>query len=421
ANGTITPPTQTVNFGTTASFTVTPNASYHVASVTGDTCTVTQQGTTTTWVSSAITANCVVTATFAINTYTVTATASANGTITPPTQTVNSGSTASFTVTPNAGYHVVSVSGDTCTVTQQGTTTTWVSSAITANCAVTATFAINTYTVTATAGANGTITPPTQTVNYGAAASFTVTPVAGYHAAVTGDTCTVTQQGTTTTWISSAITADCTVTASFSISTYVVTADSGANGTLTLADSGVDLAAVPYGSVLHFTVTPDAGYSASVAGCGGTLVGNTYTTDLITADCTVTATFDPLPVATAQFVTVVYGKATLITLSAAPPVGGTFVFAIVTNPVNGSITNFDPNSGTLTYTPNVGFSGPDSFTFTATNSVGTSQPAMVSIAVQAAVPVPNVPVPALDWRALWLLMLAIIAVAMRVQRAGKRD
>ncbi|MDR3386539.1 MAG: choice-of-anchor Q domain-containing protein, partial [Rudaea sp.] len=171
ANGTITPPTQTVNAGNTATFTVTPSVGYN-ATVTGDTCTVTQQGTTTTWMSSAITADCVVTATFAINTYTVTAAAGANGTITPPTQTVNFGAAASFTVTPNAGYHVASVSGDTCTIAQQGTTTTWVSSAITANGAVTATFAINTYTVTATAGANGTITPPTQTVNSGSTASF---------------------------------------------------------------------------------------------------------------------------------------------------------------------------------------------------------------------------------------------------------
>jgi hypothetical protein len=73
----------------------------------------------------------------------VTAASGGNGTITPPSQTVNSGSTATFTVTPAATYHVVSVTGDTCTVTQQGVTTTWISSAISANCAVTANFALN--------------------------------------------------------------------------------------------------------------------------------------------------------------------------------------------------------------------------------------------------------------------------------------
>ena len=46
------------------------------------------------------------------------------------------------------------------------------------------------------------------------------------------------------------------------------------------------------GATTSFTVTPVAGYSASVGGtCGGTLNGITYTTNPITANCTVTATF----------------------------------------------------------------------------------------------------------------------------------
>lgn len=51
----------------------------------------------------------------------------------------------------------------------------------------------------------------------------------------------------------------------------------------------------PYPTANHtatFTVTANAGYSiAGVTGCGGTLAGGTYTTGLITAACTVTATF----------------------------------------------------------------------------------------------------------------------------------
>ena len=49
---------------------------------------------------------------------------------------------------------------------------------------------------------------------------------------------------------------------------------------------------VDHGSSTTFTVTPDTGYSVqSVEGCGGTLVGDTYTTAAVKADCTVTATF----------------------------------------------------------------------------------------------------------------------------------
>ena len=45
-------------------------------------------------------------------------------------------------------------------------------------------------TVTATAGAHGSISPATQSVNHGATASLTITPEAGYTASITG-TCPV--------------------------------------------------------------------------------------------------------------------------------------------------------------------------------------------------------------------------------------
>jgi hypothetical protein len=46
-------------------------------------------------------------------------------------------------------------------------------------------------------------------------------------------------------------------------------------------------------------VTPDTGYTAAVGGtCGGSLVGSTYTTNAITASCTVAATFSLIPVNT---------------------------------------------------------------------------------------------------------------------------
>jgi hypothetical protein len=78
-------------------------------------------------------------ATFAIDTYTVTPSAGANGSIDPSTpQTVNYGLTTSFTVTPETGYHVASVSG--CGGTWTGTNP-YTTGPITADCTVTATFA----------------------------------------------------------------------------------------------------------------------------------------------------------------------------------------------------------------------------------------------------------------------------------------
>jgi hypothetical protein len=55
------------------------------------------------------------------------------------------------------------------------------------------------------------------------------------------------------------------------------------------------------GETQSFTVTPNSNYQiGSVTGCGGTLNGNTYTTNVITAPCTVTAGFAPSYTVTAS-------------------------------------------------------------------------------------------------------------------------
>ncbi len=70
--------------------------------------------------------------------------------------------------------------------------------------------------------------------------------------------------------------------------TYEVTPSAGANGSISPATPQT----VNSGGTAAFTVTPAAGYTASVGGtCGGSLVGTTYTTGAITANCTVSATF----------------------------------------------------------------------------------------------------------------------------------
>jgi hypothetical protein len=80
-----------------------------------------------------------VTSTFAINSYTVTPSAGANGSMTPSTaQAVNYNQTTSFTVTPNSGYTIGTVSG--CGGTLVGGVYT--TGPITADCTVAATFTV---------------------------------------------------------------------------------------------------------------------------------------------------------------------------------------------------------------------------------------------------------------------------------------
>jgi hypothetical protein len=283
SGGTLSPSTaQTVNYNSTTSFTVTPNTGYSISSVTG--CGGTLSGST--YTTGPITSNCTVAAAFTTSTYTITSSAtSSNGTIAPSGSVqVAGGGNKQFTITPNAGY-TASVGGS-CGGTLSGNIYT--TSPITANCTVSASFAIDPYTVTPSAGTGGTLTPSTaQTVNYNKTTSFTVTPNTGYSiSSVTG--CGGTLSGST--YTTGAITGNCTVTAAFTTtSTFTITSSvTGSNGTISPSGS------VPAGSgsTKTFTVMPSSGYTAFVGGsCGGNLSGNIYTTKPITANCTVIAAF----------------------------------------------------------------------------------------------------------------------------------
>jgi YVTN family beta-propeller protein len=124
--------------------------------------------------------NKAVTATFTLNTYVITPTAGTGGSITPAMpQTVNYGATQTFTITPNAGYHIDEVGVDGVS---QGAIGFYAFTNVTANHTISAAFATNTYVITPTAGANGTLTPATpQTLPYGASQAFTIAPNTGYH------------------------------------------------------------------------------------------------------------------------------------------------------------------------------------------------------------------------------------------------
>lgn len=86
----------------------------------------------------------------------------------------------------------------------------------------------------------------------------------------------------------------------------------------------------------------------------------------------------PAPTATDLQVNVPFQTATSITL----PISGTFSqVAIVTLPTHGLVTTPPPGSRVVTYTPATGFSGADSFTFTATSAGGTSMTGTVNLTV----------------------------------------
>jgi hypothetical protein len=272
ANGTIsgTSPQTVLSGGSGTAVTAVPNTGYHFVNW-SDSSTANPRTDTN------VTADISVTANFAINTYTLTYTAGANGTIsgTSP-QTVNYGASGTpVTAVPNTGYHFVNWSDSS---TQNPRTDT----NVTADISVTANFAINTYTLTYTAGANGAIsgTSP-QTVNYGGSGTpVTAVPNTGYHFVNWSDASTANPRTDTN------VMADISVTANFAINTYTLTYTAGPNGsisgtspqTVNYGDSGTPVTAVP-NTGYHFVNWSDASTS------------NPRTDTNVMADVNVTANF----------------------------------------------------------------------------------------------------------------------------------
>ena len=98
------------------------------------------------------------------------------------------------------------------------------------------------------------------------------------------------------------------------------------------------------------------------------------------------------PTANSQSVNVAHNTAASITLTGSDPntPPQSLTFAIGTSPAHGTLSGFNATSGAVTYTPNAGYQGSDSFTFTVTNTSNvTSNIATVSLTVAPAVPVAN--------------------------------
>lgn len=286
ANGTVSPAgTVTVNHGINQLFTFIPDTGYHVAEVIADGISV---GTPATYSFNNVTGNHIISVSFAINTYTITATAGSNGSIAPPgVTTVNYGGSLTYNIIPNQGYYVLDVLVDNVSV---GAVTTRTFSNVTSNHTITASFAPNkvVYLINASAGTNGTIMPSgIVNVYQGESTTFAIAPNAGYHTVnVTVDNV---PQGVLTSYTFNNVTANHSITASFAINTYTITANAGANGGITPNGAVV----VNHGVTQTFTITPNLGYKVTDVLIDGISAGalSTYTFTNVTANHTITASF----------------------------------------------------------------------------------------------------------------------------------
>jgi len=150
-------------------------------------------------------------------------------------------------------------------------------------------FGPNTYTIKATSGVGGSISPSgTVTVNYGTDQIFTITPDTGYHIKdVKVDGKSV---GAVSTYTFTNVTSNHTIEAIFEPITFTITASASAGGTIT--PSGT--VNVNYGDSKTFTITPNSGYKISNVKVDGGSVGSvsSYPFQNIISSHTIEATFE---------------------------------------------------------------------------------------------------------------------------------
>jgi hypothetical protein len=225
--------------------------------------------------------------------YTINASAGSNGSISPSGAiSVSRGNNKTFTITPNSGYQVDDVLVNGISV---GAVTSYTFNNVLANQTIAATFKViltTNYTIIASAGANGGISPNgSVSVTGGTNKTFNITPNNGYQIDVVK--VNGTSVGAVATYTFNNVTANQTIEATFKavvVGTSTITASVvGGNGTI----SPTGAVSVTNGTNKTFTITPNSGYQIDAVKVNGTSVGavGTYTFNNVISNQTIVASF----------------------------------------------------------------------------------------------------------------------------------
>lgn len=180
-------------------------------------------------------------------------------------------------------------------------------------------------------GVGGTVSAEDISVFPGDEVSFTVNAAPGYSSSVNPNDCPV-GSPTGSTYTIDAVDTACSISVSFSEISYLVSVASPAGGSFSTA---TQLDAVTVNSSVSLAFTENTGFDlVSVTGCGGALDGLIYTFSGVTADCTITPTFEL--------------ESYEVSFTASPTQGGTF------DPAGPVSVDYDTTQA-FTVTPNEGF------------------------------------------------------------------
>ena len=280
-HGNVSPANQSVDYGSTATITLTPDAGYHTETISDN--GVAQPVTGGTYVINNVTGAHNVEATFAADFYQVTASASfsGHGAADPSTQSVAYGNAASVDIVPDTGYHLAFLTDNGVSVTPADP---YVISNVKEAHDVVASFEPDPCPVSVTVSGNGTA-KGAGAYYYGDTVLLVATPAEGWHFA--GWTEAGTEVSTEAAW---SFTAEAAwdLTAGFAIDTFTVNASADGNGTVTPTTQSVE-----WGSNASIAITPAAHcHIASITDNGAAVaVSSPYVISNVREDHEVVATF----------------------------------------------------------------------------------------------------------------------------------
>ncbi len=231
--------------------------------------------------------------------YVITSSAGPNGSISPEGAiTILPGGSQEFTITPDADCDIIDVLVDGVS---QGALTTYTFNSVSGDHTIEATFKKDNYSITATAGANGTISPSgTVTVAFEGSQTFNFTPASGYEiddVLVDGESV-----GNSGSYTFNNVNDDHTINVTFKMVTYTITATAASGGSISPSGDVV----VVSGDDQTFDISPEDGYKISDVLVDGVSQGaiSSYTFTDVVADHTIDAQF----VATTRYYVSVSGN-----------------------------------------------------------------------------------------------------------------
>lgn len=310
------------------SFTIMEEDGYDLKSVTMNGENITQQALDGLFTIESLTTDVVLEVEFAaLPRYSVTATASNGGTITPASATVISGRNTTVTMSANEGYELKSVTVNNVDKTSEVVDGVLTLSNVQENKTVVATFQKLRYTIAAAECEHGSISLSANEVEWDASATATFTPAAHYEVAtvsVNGDdrTAQLSNNKLTIANIRQAI----TVGATFRLQNFAVTETHNAGGNVSLS-AGM----AQWGSTVTVTITPDDEHlvkrvTVNSVDVTGDVADNEYTVTVEGATA-ITVTFESKPyfsvtatstaggTATVGNGSVMWGRSTTVTLT----------------------------------------------------------------------------------------------------------